>query len=111
MTHKMNLAAAPFAAIAEGKKTVEMRLYDERRVGIAVGDDIEFENNETNQIITCRVVNLTRYSDFFELYSHFDKTARGYKEEEFANPEDMYQYYSPELIEKYGVLAIEIKLL
>ena len=111
MIHKMNLAALPFRAIATGKKTVEMRLFDERRVNIAVGDEIEFENIETFQKITCKVAALSHFRDFFELYSHFDKAVLGYGENETANPEDMYQYYSPEKIAQYGVLAIEIKLI
>ena len=111
MVHKMNLAVAPFDAILSGKKTIEMRLYDERRVNIAVGDEIEFENNDTGQKITCKVVNLTRFNDFFELYSHFDKVALGYNKGEIANPEDMYNYYSPEKIAQYGVLALEIELI
>ena len=106
----MNLAPAPFKAITEGRKTIEMRLYDERRVNIKVGDEIEFENIETFDKITCRVVSLARFRDFFELYSHFDKTVLGYCENEIANPEDMFQYYSPDKIAEYGVLAIEIKL-
>ena len=110
MKYTMNLAPSPFKVIAEGKKTVEMRLYDERRVGIRVGDEIEFENIETHQKILCKVINLTRFQNFFELYSHFDKSILGYAENEVANPDDMYQYYSPDMIAKYGVVAIEIKL-
>ena len=111
MIHKMNLAPAPFKSISLGKKTVEMRLYDEKRSKINVGDEIEFENIDTHQKIKCAVVNLTRYKDFFELYSNHNKTAIGYDENETANAEDMYTYYSPEQIQKYGVLAIEIKLI
>ena len=110
MEHKMNLAPSPFRAIAEGRKTIEMRLYDERRIGIRVGDEIEFENIETHQRIICEVVSLKRFDNFFDLYAHFDKLLLGYSENETANPEDMYQYYSQEMIEKYGVVAIEIKL-
>ena len=111
MKHQMNLAQSPFKAIAEGRKTIEMRLYDERRVGIRVGDEIEFENIETRQRILCEVVSLARFQDFFELYASFDKTVLGYSTDEIANPADMYQYYSPEMIAKYGVVAIQIKLI
>ena len=111
MIHKMNLAPSPFKYISLGKKTVEMRLYDEKRSKINIGDEIEFENIDTHQKIKCEVINLTRYKDFFELYSNFDKTTIGYDKNETANAEDMYAYYSPEQIKKYGVLAIEIKLI
>ena len=111
MIHKMNLAPSPFKCISTGKKVVEIRLYDEKRSKIKVGDEIEFENTDTHKKIKCAVVNLTRYKDFFELYSNYDKTAIGYDAEETANAEDMYAYYSSEQIKKYGVLAIEIKLI
>ena len=107
----MNLNASPFQMICSGDKTVEMRLYDEKRAKINVGDTIEFENIETHQTIQCTVVALFRFKDFYELYSHFDKAAIGYNAEKTANAEDMYAYYSPEQIEKYGVLAIEIQLI
>ena len=111
MIHKMTLAPAPFKYISLGKKTIEMRLCDEKRLKIKVGDKVEFENIDTHKKIKCKVLNLTRYKDFFELYPDFDKTAIGYDAKEIANAEDMYAYYSPERIKKYGVLAIEIKLI
>lgn len=111
MIHKMKLAPSAFKSISIGKKTIEMRLYDEKRALINVGDEIEFENIDFHQKINCTVINLTRYEDFYELYSNFDKVAIGYEVNEMANAEDMYVYYSPEQIKKYGVLAIEIKLI
>ena len=44
-----------------------------------------------------------------DFYSSYEKTAIGYKKDEVANPNDMLNYYSQEQIDKYGVLAIEIK--
>ena len=111
MTHKMNLTPAAFGAVSTGKKTVEMRLFDEKRSKINIGDRIEFENTDTHQTIMCRVVSLTQYNDFYELYSHCDKVAIGYGEDEIANAEDMYNYYSAEQIKENGVLAIEIELI
>ena len=42
MTHEMRLDPTPFAAIARGDKTLELRLYDEKRKAIARGDLILF---------------------------------------------------------------------
>ena len=110
MIHYMNLAPTAFTSISSGEKTIEMRLYDEKRAKIRVGDEIEFSNTATRQKIKCIVINLTRYRDFYELYSNNDKTAIGYKANQTADAEDMYAFYSPEQIKKYGVLAIEIKV-
>ena len=109
--HKMNLQDIPFKLIDDGTKTIEMRLYDEKRRLINNGDIIEFNNDNTDVIINTEVVDLHIYSSFFELYNAFDKISLGYREEENANPRDMEQYYSKEKIKKYGVVGIEIKKL
>ena len=108
--HYMNLSPTAFKSISSGEKTIEMRLYDEKRAKIKVGDQIEFNNTATREKIKCIVINLTRYKDFYELYSDNDKMAIGYKANKTANAEDMYAFYSPEQIKEYGVLAIEIKV-
>lgn len=40
MTHNMKLHPGPFALIAQGNKTIELRLWDEKRRLIRMGDDI-----------------------------------------------------------------------
>lgn len=104
----MNLWDEPFQKIKKKTKTIEMRLYDEKRSLISIGDTIEFSNITNNEILVCTVTNLYKYKDFEELYKHHDKITIGYSENEIANPMDMYKYYSSEKIEKYGVIGIEI---
>ena len=111
MTYQMNLHPGPFALIKHGLKDVEMRLYDERRKPINVGDIIEFTNNQSLEKIYCEGVNLQNFAKFVELYNQYPQERLGYKLDEIADPNDMEQYYSKEQIEKYGVLAIEIKLI
>lgn len=106
--HDLNLQNAPFEAIKSGLKKIEMRLYDEKRSIIAIGDIIVFTNAITGEKLTCLVKNLYRYTNFEELYKNHKKSDLGYKDDEIARPEDMGQYYSNERIQKYGVLGIEI---
>ena len=106
----MNLHPGPFALIKSGHKDIEMRLYDERRKDIKIGDTILFTNNQTQEQLSVEVINLYRFNNFEELYNHFDKTRLGYRDDENANPKDMEQYYSLDKILRHGVLAIEIKL-
>ena len=40
MRHEMRLHDVPFKKIQAGTKTIEMRLYDEKRQMIQVGDEI-----------------------------------------------------------------------
>ena len=111
MIHKMNLNDNPFNSIKKGSKTIEMRLYDEKRRLINNGDIIEFNNRLTNEKISVEAIKLHLFNNFEELYKHFDKVSLGYKENEFASPNDMNKYYSKEEQDKYGVVGIEIRII
>ncbi len=105
----MRLNPEPFENIKNGSKTIEMRLFDEKRQQIKQGDSIEFTNNKTDEKLVVRVINLHQFASFDELYRNFDKTKLGYKPNETAHPNDMSQYYSKDDILKFGVIGIEIK--
>ena len=91
-------------------KKVEMRLNDEKRQKLTIGDLVIFTNTETKEEIIVEVIDLKTFKSFNELYSSYEKTVIGYKKDEVANPNDMLNYYSQQQIDKYGALAIEIKL-
>ena len=110
MKHYMNLHNEPFLLIKEGTKTIEMRLNDEKRQLLNVGDTLEFTNRLTNEKINTTIEALEKYESFEELYKHYDKVSIGYKETEEANPKDMEIYYPEEEQAKYGVVAIKIKV-
>lgn len=110
MKHKMNLWNDSFEAIKDGWKTIEMRLNDEKRSKIEIGDEIEFTNTKNNEVLICEVINIYKYNDFKELYKNHNKISIGYKKDETANPDDMLMYYSKDKIDRYGVLGIEITL-
>ena len=97
--------------IKKGIKTIEMRLYDEKRKKIKVGDTIVFTNNKTKDLLCVKVTNLFVYDSFETLYKNFAKHEIGYMDNEIANPSDMELYYPKEKQDKYGVLAIQIKLI
>ena len=107
----MKLWNDSFEAIKNKNKTIEMRLNDEKRSNIKIGDIIEFTNTMTLEKLKVKVDNIYKYANFEELYKHHDKISIGYKEEEIADPNDMLMYYKKEDVEKYGVLGIGIKLL
>ena len=107
----MNLHPEPFELIKNGLKDVEMRLYDDRRKPIKIGDHIEFTNNKTGEKLLCEVVNLLTFATFVELYKHYPKSRLGYRPDQKADPSDMEIYYSKDSINRFGVLAIKIKLI
>ena len=109
MIHEMKLWHESFVKIKEQTKTIEMRLFDEKRSSISVGDTIIFTDISDNEKTECLVINIYRYPSFEELYHQHDKVSIGYNEGETANPKDMLAYYSKEMIKQYGVVAIEIQ--
>lgn len=109
MKHNMSLNNRPFKSIKEGTKTIELRLNDEKRSLLKVGDEIEFTNRDTNEKLSVDIINLHKYHSFKELYKHFDKVEMGYNKDDIAEPKDMEAYYSKEEQNKYGVLGIKIR--
>ena len=110
MTHVMKLNEAPYYLIKSKKKTIELRLYDEKRRLININDTIIFKNINNNNTLEVAVKALHIYPSFEELYKHFDKISLGYLENEEANYKDMNLYYSEADILKYGVVGIQIEL-
>jgi len=96
--------------IKNGEKAIELRLYDEKRRKIKVGDTICFKSKADKLIVTVKAVHIFR--NFEELYAALPLDKCGYSAEELltASPEDMLEYYSKEQIEKYGVVGIEIEI-
>ena len=109
--HNMKLKDVPFQAIKAGTKTVEMRLYDDKRRKVQVGDTIEFTHIDTKEKLNVCVIALHVHSSFEDLYNKFDKVSLGYAPHEIALYTDMEQYYLSTEIEKYGVVGIEIQLI
>lgn len=109
-TYYMNLNEAPFALIKNKQKTIEMRLNRGERKDIESGDHIVFSHEENGETLKVKVLSVSKFPTFKELYEHFDKKMLGYKEDEEASYLDMNYYYSDEDIAQYGVLGIEIEL-
>lgn len=107
----MHLKEEPFNSIKNGTKTIEMRLFDEKRQQLKIGENIKFINNKTGEELLTKIVNLHKFKSFEELYKNFDKIKLGYKEWEVAKSSDMLKYYPQSEQQKYGVVGIEIKLI
>lgn len=60
MIHYMNLHHRPFLIISNGMKTIELRLLDEKRKMIAIGDTLIFRNaSDSTATLSCVVKNFT----------------------------------------------------
>ena len=108
MIHKMKLNESPFERIKNGTKTIEFRLYDEKRRQIKIGDKIEFSKlPELQEIILVDVLDLYKEETFENLF----KKLYSDEEEIKRKNNSMYQYYSPEKEKEYGVIGIKISLI
>ncbi len=109
---KMKLKSVPFEMIKSGLKTIELRLFDEKRQQIKVGDTIVFTNVTTGEALNVTVKKLHLFDNFEELYKSLPLLQCGYTEQNVAdaNFADMEKYYSVEEQSKYSVVGIEICL-
>lgn len=111
MTHCMNLELSAFFKIANGSKTIELRLNDKKRQKINIGDRIEFRCSEINSVIFAEVIKLHKFSDFEQLYKALPLEKCGYSKDDLkaAHYTDMEKYYTKSQIKKYGALGIELQ--
>ena len=103
-TALVNSCNCAFAKIADGSKTIELRLNDEKRKRINAQDTVVFNCSSTKDIITAQISGLHKFSDFKELYNALPLEKCGYTvaELDIAHYTDMEQYYTKEQIKKYG---------
>ena len=70
--HQLKLATVPFESIKFGNKTIESRLYDDKRREIEIGDEIEFTNRETEETLLTKVVGLHRFQTFENMFERME---------------------------------------
>lgn len=111
MIHYMKLNAWPFAAITSGQKDIEVRLNDEKRKQIKIGDKIIFTSMVTSAQIEVMVLAIHPFKNFKQLYQAFPATRFGCEGDSVATMvQETYDIYSPEQEAQHGVLGIEITL-
>ena len=111
MVHHMHLQPEPFEKILSGQKTIELRLYDEKRQQILEEDTIEFSClGNDDRSITAKVSALHLFPSFKMLYEKLPLNQCGYTTDELQNAsfKDMEQYYPAEEQKRYGVVGIEL---
>ena len=110
-THQLTLATEPFNAITSGNKTIESRLYDEKRQKIQIGDQIIFTNRDNpSQTATVKVIGLLRYATFHDLFSHNDPRKFGGESVERLDNQINGFYPLDEQLQN-GVIGIEFVLI
>ncbi len=114
MNHEMKLNPAPYAAIKNGKKNIELRLNDEKRQQVKVDDTITFSNTAIPDLkLYTRVNALHHAASFTELLTAIPLSVCGFDSNLSVGDaaSEMRQYYSKEEEVKYGALGIEVELI
>ena len=110
-THQLTLATEPFNAITSGNKTIESRLYDEKRQKIQIGDQIIFTNRDNpSQTATVKVIGLLRYATFHDLFSHNNPRKFGGESVEWLENQ-INEFYSLHDQKQNGIIGIEFELM
>lgn len=111
MEHILKLQPKYFDYIDNGTKRIELRLYDEKRQKINIGDIIIFQKEpELETTIKVKVTGLLRYNTFEELFEDFDieiMDDKSMTKQELLNV--LEEFYTPEKQKQYGVVGIRIK--
>lgn len=78
MIHEMKLNDKPFNDIKTGKKKFELRLYDDKRKKINLGDTIIFRNTTNMEdTISVTVIALLQYPSFADFFNDIDYRLSG----------------------------------
>lgn len=108
MEMKIHLDSDIFGIIKTGTKDIEVRLNDEKRKKLKVGDTlIFFKRPLDDESVTKKVKKLEYYNSFEELVKHYEMKRiylDGCSEQKYL--ELMERFYSKEEQDKYGVVAI-----
>lgn len=106
-----HLEADIFELFKNGKKDIEVRINDEKRRTLKIGDSITFlKRPEEQEKLETKVIDLEYYSDFEELVRLYDIERLyypNYTKEQYLN--DLGKFYSNEEQLKYGVVAIIVE--
>ncbi len=112
MNHEMKLQPKYYNFILNGTKRIEIRLNDEKRRKIAIGDTIKFlKEPELNEFFEAKVIGLLRYNTFEDMFKDFDISIladSSMTKEELIKV--LEQFYPKDKQKQYGVLGIRIEL-
>lgn len=111
MLHEMKLQAIYFEKMRAGQKTFEVRLFDDKRKKIAVGDEIVFKKEpELAESLRMRVVGMEIFESFEEMAVTLPPRALGFDDKSKAEIVETYHsFYSADDEKKFKVVAIKLE--
>jgi len=110
-TFEMNLRYDMFELMRGGSKTVEMRVLDEKRAEISVGDKIEFTSDaDEAKKLTVTVTGLHAYPSFHCLAMEFSPLALGFYDKSPREIASIMDGIYKEKLQNHRPLAIRVSL-
>lgn len=106
-THKMSLQRKYFDMIFKGEKTIELRLFDDKRQKINIGDKIQFNASGSTAFFEVNVVGLVRAQTFERLFQIIPVQKCGFTGAQEA-VKVMSEFYSKDMQQELGVLGIVV---
>ena len=112
MTHEIKVKEQYYNKIQNKEKIYEVRLFDEKRQKIKIGDIIKI-NKEPQMVesLNAKVIDLLYFKNFKEMANNisakqigFDGSSREYIVNEY------HKFYGEQEEQKYGVVAIKIEV-
>lgn len=113
MKHEMKLRGIYFDKIKSGEKIYEIRLNDEKRQLIDVGDVVVFTKEpELKEELITEVKDLVYFDTFDDMVNTLPIEKIGFENMDKESIKKVYyQFYSKDAEQKYGVVAIKVKVL
>lgn len=107
MVHYMKLDSVPFELVSLGKKSIELRLYDEKRRKIQPDDIIVFSEKNSCRTIQVNVDSILVARTFNKLFDMISSTECGSDDGMYP---DMTKYYSADSLERNDVVGIRFSV-
>ena len=102
-----------FENVKYGTKSIEVRVNDEKRRRLKVGDKITFllrpDDVESIDAVVEDLIYYKNFEDLVEDYTEEELYSSEYTKEEFLTL--LKKFYSDEEIDKYGTVAIRFRIL
>ena len=106
----MHLESEIYDLVNNNIKDIEIRINDEKRRRLKIGDLINIKNRANDKSINVKIINLEYFSSFIECINNYD-LKRLYNDKitktEFLDL--LYKFYTKNDEKEYGVVAITFK--
>ncbi len=100
--HEMRLNKESFNAIKNKKRTIEIRLFDEKRKSIKINDIIKFNLMDYSDSFEVKVIGLMRFKNLNDLFNNINSNNAD-------SIDNIKSFYTEDEIKKYGLLGIVVE--